>query len=190
MNKYNHEHDVPFEAFITTLGKYNEGELVGEWVKFPADQETLDAVFKRIGIGSTDEFGQPYEEFFISDYDCYVDSIYYILGEYENLDTLNELAELLEDMNYEEYTKFCAVLQHESFSSTQDVIDLGKDLSKWTLYEGVDDEFNLGFFYIHDAYMVDLTPMGEMKNYIDYGRLGHDLAIKFAGTFTDYGYIY
>ena len=24
-----------FEAYITNLGKYNEGFLVGEWVKFP-----------------------------------------------------------------------------------------------------------------------------------------------------------
>ena len=26
---YNNNHDCPFEAFITNLGKYNEGELVG-----------------------------------------------------------------------------------------------------------------------------------------------------------------
>lgn len=49
MSKYNHDHDVPFEAFITNLGKYNEGDLVGEWVKFPTSAEELEAVFKRIG---------------------------------------------------------------------------------------------------------------------------------------------
>lgn len=32
---YAYDHDCPFEAFITNLGKYNEGVLVGEWVKFP-----------------------------------------------------------------------------------------------------------------------------------------------------------
>ena len=31
---YEYDHDCPFEAYITNLGKYNEGELVGEWVKF------------------------------------------------------------------------------------------------------------------------------------------------------------
>ena len=30
-----YDHDCPFEVFITNLGKYNEGNLVGEWVKFP-----------------------------------------------------------------------------------------------------------------------------------------------------------
>ena len=27
--------DGDFEAFVTNLGKYNEGMLVGEWGKFP-----------------------------------------------------------------------------------------------------------------------------------------------------------
>ena len=65
MPYYDHNKDYPFAAFITNLGKYNEGELVGEWVKFPTTAEELKEVFKRIGIGQKDDFGQPYEEWFI-----------------------------------------------------------------------------------------------------------------------------
>lgn len=72
---YAYDHDCPFEAFITNLGKYNEGALVGEWVKFPTTAEELQKVFERIGIGSKDDFGHPYEEWFITDYDCYVDGL-------------------------------------------------------------------------------------------------------------------
>jgi len=54
--------------------------------------ENLKKVFERIGIGSKDDFGNPYEEWFISDYDCYVDGLYEMLGEYESLDELNYLA--------------------------------------------------------------------------------------------------
>ena len=43
--------DCAFEAFVTNLGKYNEGCLVGEWVKFPVTNEEMQAVFRRIGIG-------------------------------------------------------------------------------------------------------------------------------------------
>ena len=50
--------DGSFEAFVTNLGKYNEGELVGEWVHFPTTEEEMKKVFERIGIGSKDEFGQ------------------------------------------------------------------------------------------------------------------------------------
>ena len=56
--------DGSFEAFVTNLGKYNEGELVGEWVHFPTTEEEMKKVFERIGIGSKDEFGQVYEEWF------------------------------------------------------------------------------------------------------------------------------
>ena len=69
MPYYDHNKDYPFAAFITNLGKYNEGELVGECVKFPTTAEELKEVFKRIGIGQKDDFGQPYEEWFITDYD-------------------------------------------------------------------------------------------------------------------------
>ena len=39
MPHYDYDKDYPFAAFITNLGKYNEGALVGEWVKFPTTAE-------------------------------------------------------------------------------------------------------------------------------------------------------
>ena len=54
--EYEYDKDYPFAAFVTNLGKYNEGELVGEWVKFPTTPEEMQAVFQRIGIGETDDF--------------------------------------------------------------------------------------------------------------------------------------
>ena len=44
--------DCVFEAYVTNLGKYNEGALVGEWVKFPTTPEEMQEVFKRIGINA------------------------------------------------------------------------------------------------------------------------------------------
>ena len=73
---YAYDHDCPFEAFITNLGKYNEGALVGEWVKFPTTAEELQKVFERIGIGSKDDFGHPYEEWFITDYRIMNEDVY------------------------------------------------------------------------------------------------------------------
>ena len=70
--------DCAFSAFITNLGKYNEGYLIGEWVKFPVTNEELQAVFQRIGIN------RRYEEWFITDYECPDSSIYDLLGEYES----------------------------------------------------------------------------------------------------------
>ena len=44
MPHYDYDKDYPFAAFITNLGKYNEGALVGEWVKFPTTAEELKKV--------------------------------------------------------------------------------------------------------------------------------------------------
>ena len=86
MPVFEYDKEYPFAAFITNLGKYNEGELVGEWVRFPTTAEEMKKVFDRIGIGQKDDFGNPYEEWFISDYDCYVSGLYgpYLLGKLTN----------------------------------------------------------------------------------------------------------
>jgi len=45
-----YDHDCPFEVFITNLGKYNEGNLVGEWVKFPTTEEELKRYLKELEL--------------------------------------------------------------------------------------------------------------------------------------------
>ena len=36
--------------YLTNLGRYNEGCLMGEWVKLPVDKDKLQEVLDRIGI--------------------------------------------------------------------------------------------------------------------------------------------
>ena len=39
-----------FEAYITNLGKYNEGELVGETLEFPTSPQEVQTLLKHIGV--------------------------------------------------------------------------------------------------------------------------------------------
>ena len=50
------------KIFLTNLGKYNEGYLVGKWVELPCDD--LETEMETIGVGEA-----PYEEYFITDYE-------------------------------------------------------------------------------------------------------------------------
>ena len=185
---YEYDHDCPFEAFITNLGKYNEGELVGEWVKFPTTSEELQKVFERIGIGSKDDFGNPYEEWFISDYDCYVDGLYEKLGEYENLDELNYLASKLDDLDDHDYNHFQAAMQISDYTgSIKDVINLIDNLDKYEIYPGVESNADLGHYYIEELGMMEVPDY--LADYIDYEAYGRDVAINEMGQFTDYGYV-
>jgi antirestriction protein len=185
---YSYDHDCPFEAFITNLGRYNEGDLVGEWVKFPTTPEELQSVFDRIGIGANDDFGNPYEEWFISDYDCYVDGLYSKLGEYANLDELNYLASKLEEFSDSEYEHFQAAMQISDYTgSLQELINLTENLDKYDVYPDINDHDDLGRYYIEE---LDAMSVPEhLKNYIDYEAYGRDIALDEAGQFTDYGYV-
>ena len=188
MPDYSYNKDYPFAAFITNLGKYNEGELVGEWVKFPTTAEELREVFKRIGIGQKDDFGQPYEEWFITDYDCYVDGLYDKLGEYENLDELNYLASKLDEMDQGEYAQFQAGMEMgDHCGSLQEIINLTENLDCYEIYPNIEDYDDLGRYYIEE---LDAMQVPEhLQNYIDYEAYGRDVAMDENGSFTDQGYV-
>ena len=188
MPQFEYDKDYPFAAFITNLGKYNEGELVGEWVKFPTTAEELKKVFNRIGIGQKDDFGQPYEEWFITDYDCYVGALYDKLGEYENLDELNYLASKLEEMGQGEYAQFQAAMEVGDHSgSLQEIINLTDNLDCYDLYPSIQDYDDLGRYYIEE---LDAMQVPEhLRNYIDYEAYGRDVALEESGDFTDLGYV-
>ena len=188
MPDYSYNKDYPFAAFITNLGKYNEGELVGEWVKFPTTAEELKEVFKRIGIGQRDDFGQPYEEWFITDYDCYVDGLYDKLGEYESLDELNYLASKLDEMSNSEYAQFQAGMEMgDHCGSLQEIINLTENLDCYEIYPHIEDYDDLGRYYIEELEVMQVPE--HLQNYIDYEAYGRDVAMDENGSFTDQGYV-
>ena len=188
MPDYSYNKDYPFAAFITNLGKYNEGELVGEWVKFPTTAEEMKEVFKRIGIGQRDDFGQPYEEWFITDYDCYVDGLYSKLGEYENLDELNYLASKLDEMSESEYAQFQAGMEMgDHCGSLQEIINLTENLDCYEVYPHIEDYDDLGRYYIEELEVMQVPE--HLQNYIDYEAYGRDVAMDENGSFTDQGYV-
>lgn len=101
--------DFTVKAFITNLGKYNEGYLVGEWVTFPITEEEEKEILKRIGIDNN-----YYEEIFFTDYDSDLD-LYGTFGEYPTIDQLNELAETIDSMSDYERKVYLAVCEKDSY---------------------------------------------------------------------------
>ena len=175
------------EAYVTNLGKYNEGQLVGEWVKFPVSKEEMSAVLDRIGIGAE------YEEIFITDYDTSLYGVSSQLGEYENLDKLNYLAGVIAELDASEREKYEAVLE-SGLSLGQEGIDglinLAYNLDNYDMLPGIEDEDDLGRYYAGLMYGEDMEKkMGELANYIDFARYGSDCQINESGMFTDKGYM-
>ena len=129
-----------FEAYITNLGKYAEGQLVGETLKFPATTEEVQSLLKNIGVD-----GVRYEEFFITAFDGDVMGLYDYLTEYENLDELNHLAHLISELDSDEIETLEAVLNKgDHTSSVADIINLVHNLDCYELHPGVTDDETLG----------------------------------------------
>ena len=187
---YDYDREGIFEAFITNLGKYNEGTLIGEWVKFPATPEEIQKAFEKIGIGTNDEFGNVYEEWFITDYNCNLDGLVKNInfGEYENLDELNYLASKIGELNSYQLEKFQAVLEVSDYTgSIKDAINLTDNLDKYDIYPDVKNCEDLGIYYVDELETVKVPD--ELRYYIDYESYGRDIALDENGQFTENGYV-
>jgi len=140
--------------YITNLGKYNEGELIGEWVSLPCSN--LEEVYDRIGIN--DE----YEEMFITDYET--DFAGLEVGEYDNIEDLNEQAEELESVDAE---LIAAILEAEG-GTIWDAIERAEDATFWpgmTLEE-------VAYELVEECY--DLPEIAQ--RYFDYAAFARDLS--------------
>lgn len=174
------------KAYITNLGKYNEGFLIGDWVTFPITIENYRDVMKRIGINRW------YEEWFITDYDIDISGVSDLLGEYEDLEKLNYLAERLSELDSEKLKKYETVLKSdlESISDINDLINLTYNLDCYTIIPRMETEYDLGYHYVHEAGVYDLRNLGALVGYIDYKRYGRDIAVTDGGVFCESGYLY
>ena len=171
------------EAYVTNLGRYNEGHLDGEYLKLPATTEEVQALLKRIHVD-----GVQYEEIFITDYETDISGLSKHLGENESVDELNHLAALLDDMNIGETEKFEAAMAHgEHTGSVKDLINLTQNLDCYEFYPEIESEEDLGRFYIDE--MCSLEVPEHLENYIDYEAYGRDIYLNENGIFIDSGYI-
>ncbi len=157
------ENPVIFEAYVTNLGKYNEGELVGEWVEFPTTTEHMQDVFKRIGID-----GKHYEEHFMTDYNlpAFNSELYNILGEYESINELNFLAQCMEESGIDPQ-KLNALLEIQTPSNIGDVINAIENQDCYNLLSDVYTNEDLGYYYVEESGIYDLSAMSHLANYID-----------------------
>jgi antirestriction protein len=166
--------------YLTNLGKYNEGVLLGKWVTLPCTGAELQAVLKTIGIGGR------YEETFITDYE---NDLGLRINEYASLRELNEVAERIDLLDTHELITLQAVIDHEA-PDIADVPEIIDRLDEYHLYSGVGSDEELGAYWIHEVGGYDLDRMGELANYIDYEAYGRDIRLNSCNSdFTQYGWL-
>lgn len=163
---------MTLRAFITNLSKYNDGELVGQWVDFPCDEDEFDEVLEEIGI---DEY---HEEWFVTDYECDIDEVAQELGEYPDFDELNRVAEALE-----EWDEGLA----EAVINIWGADDLLNSTPDDYLYFAANDDEDIGYYYAEEFGILDEVP-ANLRNYFDYEAYGRDIRIYTDSGLSDNGY--
>lgn len=159
--------------YLTNLGKYNEGYLIGEWVNLPVDADELEEVKARIGINAE------YEEMFITDWESDVDGV--SVGEYDNIDELNELAEELDKPDEYELEIVAAFLSEgydleEALERREDVL----------FFSDCYDMGDVARAYCDETGLLDSIPE-NLRDYFDFAAFGRDMSFEGHFVFTSAG---
>ena len=169
------------EGFITNLGKYNEGKLIGKWIEFPIDEDELNEALKEIGCKYTDENGKEYnieyEEYFFSDWNC---EIPFDFGEYESISDVNDIAERVEALGTYEQDILKVILE-EHTSDVDEALRIVED-GNYTLLSGCKSMADVAATIAEECGYLNSIPE-RLQCYIDYEKWGRDL--KIAGTFLE-----
>jgi len=168
-------------GYITNLGKYTEGFLIGEWIAFPIDEDDLEEVLEHIGIN------EDYEEYFFTDWGSEFDGVAEYFGEYPQIDHVNEVAEQLESMRDYEKEVFEACVDYWGFEEA-----IEKDLNDVYFYPDITSQYDLGLYVVRE-FDYDLWKTLDDLNVIDYfdfeayGR-NYEMNV-YDGGFSSYGWI-
>ena len=154
------------KGFITNLGKYNEGYLIGEWLTFPVSEDVLEEVLERIGIN------EEYEEYFFTDWENDYD-INFDFGEYENIDHINEVIEAVENLDFSELELLKAVCECEGSYVIDHLEEFNPDSYIW--YQGMTLE-DVAYDIVEGSYYSKENKF--LLNYFDYEAFARDLSFE------------
>lgn len=153
------------KIYLTNLGLYNEGILSGEWLTLPATEEEIQGVYNRTG------YDEEHEEYFITDYESDVNGLE--IGEYDNIDDLNELAELIDDEDPEKIE----ALIYFGYDTPDEIRDHLDDISYITTPSGAESEEEaIGYYYAEECGGLDIPD--NIKSYFDYEAYGRDIMLE------------
>jgi antirestriction protein len=75
-------------------------------------------------------------------------------------------------------------------STIDDLINLTDNLDCFQQFIDVNDEYDLGYYWIEESGCYDLEQLGHLSRYFDYERYGHDIFLEQGSAFCCGGYVY
>lgn len=187
---------VAFRAYVANLGKYNEGEILGEWVGFPLEDEAREELLIRLKLAHRDDSGELvsgyqdstgaiYEEYIILDYDTDEEFPTDKLGEYESLAELNDHAERFAAFDDCEKLAFRAAV--EEFCKLEEAFEKVEN-GDYRVYYNCDSMADVAEQYADETGMLGEIP-DYLRYYFDFEALGRDMEIEGTYVYIDGNYV-
>lgn len=148
------------QVYISNLGKYNEGELVGAWFQPPIDLEEMK---EKIGLTGD------YEEYAIHDYE-----LPFSIEEYTPISEINHLCALVEELEGTAVYKELSTIQSMWFSNLDELFDNKDNIIYYRDCESMSD---VAAYYVEETGQLGEVP-SKLQNYIDYQSLGRDMELE------------
>ena len=171
--------------WVGNLGKYNEGELKGDWLELPKTHEEIDRFLKEV-VGLNDE----YEEYMINDFET---DLPYKVSEYDSIQRLNLLAKVARDINnmeaVEGYVNCQGELGIEELMNIiiqeDDIPYYSYNVDSWTMSA----EEKYGQMLAEITGIKDILEQYKVDGYFDYESYGRDAEMSGYVDLFDDGYI-
>lgn len=159
---------IEINVFIANLGKYNEGNLIGDWFDlFEATDEEIAAV-----IGNDCEY-------IILDFEA---PDFFKIHEFSNIQNLRNQAKAIEEIDPEIMEAF--IYHGYTIEQAIEKIEDGD----YTIYEGCDNIADVAYKIIEDQGLLNEAPELAQR-YFDYAGFGRDIEIEGYFYKTSTGYI-
>lgn len=77
----------------------------------------------------------------------------------------------------------------EYSGSVQNLINLTENLDCYDYLSGIENDWDIGNYWIEESGCYDTEKMGQLAYYFDYERFRRDIRLEEGGTFTYKGYV-
>lgn len=157
-----------------------------EWLALPTDAGKVQALFERLGIEPVSD--RPKASYYIAAAENLpFPELDAVIGKPNTIDGLNWLASRLETLDAKELAVVQAAMIDKSYSRVADVIDLTYNTEYYLVIPHVQNERELGHYYLYQSGMVDMPE--EWKAGIDQPTFGRHIMEQENGHFLPQGYL-
>lgn len=159
-----------------------------EWLALPTDADKVRALFDRLGIEPVSRPQGPKADYYVSAAENLpFPELDAAIGKYDTIDGLNWLASRLEALDEKELATMQAAMTVGNYWRLPEVIDLTYNTEFYVLLPGVQNEMQLGHYYLYDSGMVQMPE--SWKPVVDDWTLGVAVMEQEKGQFTPQGYL-